>query len=380
MFQRSTTDKRRVLIVDFNHMAWQYAFGNAKGLSVTLKQPDGTLETIDTTIPAYTIKALNRWACNGSNPLAVCFDGEGSALSRKAYFAQNYGVKSDGTPQGYKARREPRDPLFYKSINLTFEKLLKGGVSCYRAQGFEADDLIKACVDNAKINYPDLPIDIITGDADLLPLVDEQVSVFMRNNKTTYAEDKSIEKLHYVQVTPANFQSYVEGMSSYKNLVVPYNSVLLAKLLRGDKSDEIPGKPDWKPKMYNKFVNYLLDTGEDLSSLFRYDAPTIKYYYRGTETEIPASELESVPKDQRTIVCGDPPALTRILELFERICEPEDVEHVRRVYNGINLNGAFQGLPANCNRTPARIITPIKGYHPASLAGALGDLRINLGV
>lgn len=377
MFDRSKTDDRRVIIVDFNHMAWAYAFGNATSLSCTLKI-DGEVVTVNTTIPAYTIKAIHRWARGGINPIAVCFDGEASARCRKAYFAQQYGVKTDGKPQGYKARREVRDPKFYESINLTLNYLVKGGVACYKADGYEADDLIKACVDNAKKNYPNLPIDIITGDADLVPLVDDQVSVFLRSVKSTFAVEKSIEKKHYVQITPENYQSYIEGLSSYRNLRVPYNTLLLAKLLRGDKSDEIAGKPDWKPKMYNQLIEILEDSGEDLGELFRYDRPIKKYAYKGTTTEVPEELISTVNKADIDVIYSEPPALTRICKVLGQWCEPDDLVHIRRVYNGINLNGAFMDLPDGFKRQPAKLKTPIAGYSSASLQSAVAPLRINL--
>lgn len=377
MFERSKTDNRRVLIIDFNHMAWSYAFSNATALTCMVKI-DNEMVQVNTTIPAYTIKQINRWSNKGINPVAVCFDGLNSARCRKAYFAKKFGLTSDGKPQGYKARRDVRDQKFYDSINLTMNYMQRGGMSCYRGEGYEADDLIKACVDNAKLNYPNLPIDIVTGDADLIPLVDDQVSVFMRSTKTTYAESPDIEKKHYVQITPRNYQDYVESLSSYRNLLVPYNTILLTKLLRGDKSDEIAGKPDWKPKMYNQFVEMMWDNGEELSEIFRYDAPTEKYFYKGTETPIPKEIITTVPRDEIQVVYGEPPALTRICELVGKYCEPEDVEHVRFVYNGINLNGAFTDISPDFFRRPAKLVTPIKGYSVLQLQQVVSALQINV--
>lgn len=364
MFQRSLTDKRRVIIVDYMHMAWAYAFGQATSLSCVLNI-NGVSTVVDTTIPAYTIKALNRWSMGGFHPLAVCFDGVGSSRCRKAYFAKLFGLNTDGSAVAYKAGRESKDQKFYDGVAITLSKLLEGGVSCYKAANYEADDLIKACVDNAKKTYPNLPIDIITGDHDLLPLVDDQVSVFIRSRKTTYAESKDIEKPHYVQVTPRNFEEYLSDLNAYKNLEVPYNTVLLAKLLRGDKSDGIPGKSDWKPKMYKELIHRLKYLGYDLSELFRYDAPT--------ETVVTGAD------GQPMIQYGEPPKLTAICEAFKACgCDDEDSVHVRQIYNGINLNGAFTGM-GTFDRKPAVIQTPISGYDVYKLQLAVKkDLQIEL--
>ena len=87
MFNGDTLSKRRVIIVDFNHIAYSYAFSGAKALSAAICV-GGETQVVDTTIPSYSIKTLHRWANNGGNPLAVCFDGAGSSRNRKAYFAQ----------------------------------------------------------------------------------------------------------------------------------------------------------------------------------------------------------------------------------------------------------------------------------------------------
>ena len=364
MFQRSQTDNRRVIIVDYSHMAWAYAFGQAQSLSCVLNI-NGVSQVVDTTIPAYTIKALNRWAEGGRHPLAVCFDGVGSSRCRKAYFAKLFGLNTDGSAIAYKAGRENKDQKFYDGIAITLAKLIEGGVSCYKAVNYEADDLIKACVDKAKEQYPDLPIDVITGDHDLLPLVDDQVSVFIRSRKTTYAESPNIEKKHYVQVTPRNFEEYLSDLNAYKTIEVPYNTVLLAKLLRGDKSDGIPGKPDWKPKMYKMLIERFRMLGYDLSELCRYDAPT--------------QEIVTCPDGSTVIKYGEPKKLTQLCEAMRQVgCEEEDLVHVRNIYNGINLNGAFTNM-GEFNRIPAVITSPINCYDVYRLQLAVKkDLQINL--
>ena len=233
MFVKAENDSRRVTIIDVSHLFYRFAYGGATGLSSTI-MVDGVPKRVDTTLPAYTIKQIHRWSKFGVNPTVVCFDGAGCSRSRKAYFAKHNGVKEGGEPIGYKGPRESQDARFYEGVNLTMNLLLQGGVCCLKADGYEADDLIKAAVDKAKIDYPNLPIDVITGDADLVPLVDDQVSVFLYSKKMTWAESQDIEKNHYVQLRPENYQTYMESLTNYKNLLVPYNTVILSKCLRGD--------------------------------------------------------------------------------------------------------------------------------------------------
>lgn len=335
-------DSRRVVIIDYNPLVHKYLNGGAPPLSHTLNV-NGTPVRVDTTIQNYTIKAIHRWSNNGLNPTAVCFDSPCPA--RKVYFARQIIDKTSGESVEYKDGRERLPSRAYDAINMTIGLLYRGGVSVYKVDGFESDDLIYECVKQAKIQYPDLPIDIICNDADFLPLVDDQVSVFFRTRKQAWAENSSLLKKGYIQVTPGNFQEVCEGISQYKKLEVPYNSLLLAKLLRGDSSDKVPGKPDWKPKMYRELITVLEEDGVEMDTLFRY---------------------------------GGEEQLAKICEVLGRYVEPEDLEHIRTVYRGIDLNGAFEGVNGKFARKPATITSPIKPYNAIDLQQEVSKLNINL--
>ena len=374
MFVKSETDTRRVQIIDVSHLFYKYAFGNAASLSSTLNI-DGVLTKVDTTLPTYVIKTIHRWSHGGIYPTVVCFDSKGSNKARKGYCIKHNFLQADG---GYKSGRTMQDGTFYEGINITMNLLLKGGVCCLKAEGYEADDLIKASVDKAKEQYPDLPIDVITGDRDLVPLVDDQVSVFLTSKKTSTAVDDRFKKTGYVQITPANYQSYMEELSDYKKLSVPYNSVLLTKLLRGDKSDKIPAYPKFTPTKYNALIQNLVDDGADLSMLFRYDSPTKTYCYRGTGLAIPEHLIESTPREDMMVHYGEPPTLTLIREVLSNYLEPGVVEHIRVVYHAINLNGAFTDLTPELNRRPAKITADIKGYDAGLLQSSVSCVQIVL--
>lgn len=367
------TDTRRVIIVDFNHLAWKYTRGMKQRLSHAV-MINGQQEIIDTTIQALSIKSIFRWSNKGINPTAVCFDSPCGC--RKAYFTSKRPSNEQGAD--YKAGRTGLSSKVLEAINMTANLLCKGGVSCYKANNYEADDLIFACVLKAKEQYPNLPIDIITGDADLLGLVDDQVNVFIVSRRYTWAENRKLEKRGYIQVTPENFQEKVEEMTDYKNLCVPYNSIILAKLLRGDKSDNIPGHPDYKPRIYKQLVEIMQENCEDFAGLFRYDVPQRINYYKGTQTIIPDNELSKVPLENIEIVYKEPKALTNIINVLGKYIEDEDLEHIRYVYNGINLNTAFTGLGNGLDRSPAVIQTPISSFSPVELQKVVAKLGINL--
>ncbi|MDR0918730.1 MAG: hypothetical protein LBM93_05705 [Oscillospiraceae bacterium] len=322
--------EKRVTIFDFSHLAWQYAFSKVPAMNCTLKV-DGKLKTVDTTIPTYTIKAIHRWV--RCNPVAVCFDLKGCSGTRASYFSK-IGV-------GYKVSRGKADNRLYEGIDLTKNCLMKGGISCYSAPNFEADDLIKVCLERIKKDYPDNMIDIVTGDSDLLPLVDDRVSVYIKSTKTTYAESKNLEHNHYVQVTPRNYNSYIRGLTAFKGLDTEYNTVLLAKILRGDKPDNIKGIKGFTPTRYNALIESLRnDSNVDIQNAFRYGVSGTFEYFNN---------------------------------LLGNWCSNEEIEQIAKVYTGMNLNGDLGGL-----RQVAYATTPIQGYHSDSLQNAVNFLGIKL--
>lgn len=378
-FVRDVSDKRRVVIVDAAHLFYKYAFGGASSLSATI-MIDGKPQVVDTTLPAYTIKSLVRWSVGGYYPLVVCFDAQGGNRSRRAYFAQYSQKISGGQAVGYKESRSFQDDRFYQGVNITANLLIQGGVCVLRAESYESDDLIKAAVDKAKEMYPHLPIDIITGDQDMLPLVDEQVSVFIMSKRMTWAEDKSIEKRGYVQITPSNYQSYIETLSEFKGLTVPYNTVLLKKLLRGKKADDIPGYKGFTPTKYNNLVRQLQEDGYSLDNVFRYGNPIKKVCYRGTGEEVPADLVDSTPREQLMLKFEDPVELNNICSILSQYLSDEVIQHVRYIYRGVNLNTAFVDVPDQFKRKPALISADISGYVLSKLQQAVSVVRINLPV
>lgn len=367
--------QQRVQIIDVSHLFYKAAYGGMPPLSATIEM-NGQLITVNTQIPTFVIKTIHRWSKGGVNPTIVCFDTRGGNRCRKAYFTKIRGLSGDGSSSPYKEGRSSENSQFYQSIELTMKLLYNGGVCCLKADNFEADDLVKAAVDLAKAKYPEMPIDIMTGDVDLVPLVDKQVSVFLQSRKTTYATNDEIKKPHYVQLTPDNYQDYMEGLSAYNKYIVPYNSILLVKLLRGDKSDGIDGYPKFYPRTYNKLVEDMQEDGVDFSSVFRYDAPTQSVRYNDTNEEVP----EGVALDRNTmhILFGEPPKLTQIKDILSNYLDEDIVRHVERVYNGINLNGAFVDLPDTFKRRPAKINIDLTGYVAGELQRSVQDLKINL--
>lgn len=336
---------KRVVIVDFNHMVHTYYYSQHR-LSVRVVE-NGTSVEKDTTIQNGTIKSIFRWSNRGSNPMAICFDRP--VPSRKAFFQANFTEMKVGTDKEYKGGREKMPDLMFEGVS-DAERILRGaGVPCFAVPNYEADDLIFACVQRAKEKYPGMPIDIVTNDADLLPLVDETVSVFLRSKKGTYAESKELEKAHYVQVTPRNFQSVVEDLSAYKGFCIPYNTLLLHKLLRGDTSDNF-GRKDisrmFSASRYNAMIQRMLDDDINFEDVFRYGKPQMKILYKDTNEVFNGTLQEALASPDKSKlyqkVCNSEEldAILWCLDEYSDITH-EQLEAVEKIYWGMNLNQAY---------------------------------------
>lgn len=361
----------RIVIVDFNHMAHTY-FHTKFRLSVR-KQVGGTVIEKDTTVQSGVLKCINRWSDGGRNIMVVCFDRPVPA--RKAYFMDKFSDPEAGveTRQGaYKGGRPAMPDMLYEAMQDCQSILEKAGCTCLFEHNYEADDLVMATIVKAKKEFPGVPIDVITNDADLVPLVDDVVSVFLRSRVTTYAETKALEKAHYVQITPRNYQEVLEGLSSFKDFLIPYNTVLLHKLLRGDSADNIQGiKRLFPPRKYNKMIQGMLSE-EDLGEAFRYQPVVRRLVNIETGEELPGQENVRNEEDLYTLVrlmtpedrkkyAIKPlgvPELDRLCELVKKYAILKEgqfeivEEHLRKLYYGMNLNQMYTSKEKALRRAP----------------------------
>lgn len=369
---------RRIVIIDVLHLFYKYAFGMATGRQCTL-EVDGVLKTVDTLLPENTIKRICSWTNNGMDQVVVCFSSQNSARCRKHYFLNSSLRAKDGVSKvEYNGNRDFRDYRFIDGVDMTLRLLHNGGVTCLQGESYESADLIYAAVVKAKEEFPNSPIDIVTGNTDLVPLVDEQVSVFLASKKTTWAESSSIVKKNYVQLRPSNMSEYIEGLTDYKGLSVPYNSILLTKLLRGSKSHNIPGYRKFTPTDYRHLIFSMELYGVDSSSLFRYGKQTERYIYRDTLKDIPLDQLSQTPNDNIAVIYGEPEILTNMCNALSSFLEEPILEHMKEVYNGINLNCAFIGKAPEFSRRPAVMTSPVVGFDWTLLQRVVLPLGINI--
>jgi len=169
----------RVLIVDFSHQVYTYYHSRYRlSTSVVI---DGVVYEKDTTVQSGCIKNIHRWSKGGSFPTAICFDRPVPA--RKAFWQSAFPEMAAGSGMEYKGNRESMPDAMFEAITDCERLLTSAGVPCFGMKNYEADDIVFACIKRAKEKYPGMKIDVVTNDADLLPLVDDTVSVFLRSKK-----------------------------------------------------------------------------------------------------------------------------------------------------------------------------------------------------
>ena len=147
--------------------------------------------------------------------LAVCFDMAAPTF-RKTLFV------------GYHANRVELPEDFVPQIVLVHEFLEKMKVGIFELEGYEADDLIGTLATQAATEK-EIETVIVTGDRDMLQLVNGKVKVLMPllgMTKTVLFDEKAVEEKY--GVTTAQFIDY--------------------KALIGDASDGYPGVTGIGPK------------------------------------------------------------------------------------------------------------------------------------
>lgn len=145
--------------------------------------------------------------------LVVCFD-RGAPTIRQSMYA------------GYHVHRPELPDDFVPQIILLHELLEKMNVAIFELDGYEGDDLIGTI---ATKGAKDAEVVILTGDRDMLQLVNGRVKVLMPLlgiTKTAMFDEKAVEEKY--GVTPKQFIDY--------------------KALIGDQSDGYPGVTGIGPK------------------------------------------------------------------------------------------------------------------------------------
>jgi DNA polymerase-1 len=172
--------------------------------------------------------------------LVVCFDRGAPTIRQSMYV-------------GYHAHRPKMSEDFVPQVDVIHELLERMNVRIFELDGYEGDDLIGSIADqaqSAKRKAQNLEIIILTGDRDMLQLVNHHVKVLMPLvgiTKTVLFDEKRVEEKYGIH--PKQFVDY--------------------KALIGDPSDGYPGVTGIGPKTaasllqkYGTFENLYKKVGE----------------------------------------------------------------------------------------------------------------------
>lgn len=151
--------------------------------------------------------------------LAVCFDRPEKTFRQEKHAA-------------YQSHRPALDPDFSSQFQKTYDVLTAMKISQYSLAGYEADDVIGTIAKEANVNE----IVVVTGDRDMLQLVDEKVKLYMPvkglSEGKLYSDAEVLERM---EVLPKHIVDY--------------------KALVGDPSDNYPGVPGIGPKTAVMLIN-----------------------------------------------------------------------------------------------------------------------------
>lgn len=335
------------MIIDFMHLVHTYMYAPYEIKAYI--EIDGEVRQVSVKLHQGILSTIHKWTRHGKDKVIVCMDRPVPA--RKAYFTK---INMEmGIDKGYKEGRKSLPANVWEAVDQITAILREIGIPVCVGENYEADDLIFSVLSDCKKKYPDTPIDIITNDADLLPLVDEQVSVFIKSTKFSSAVEPELLKKHYIQITPENFEAEVTQRGEYKKFRVPYNTLLLHKLIRGDKSDNIPMLKGYPPKKYNAMIEQMEKDGINFSEVFRYGECPKQIIDKQTGQILESSEGRA--KGTFKIKYLKPVELDNILEIMSNYMSVDDLKHIERIYKGINLNQAYVEPVANGVRLPARV-------------------------
>ena len=141
--------------------------------------------------------------------LVCTFDSKSASDTRKEKF------------NWYKANRGETPEDLIEQIIILKKILSNSGIPLIEKERFEADDII-ATISNTFIKNDDVNIYIVTGDKDLLQLVDKNIYIIMPSK--TFSDPNIIQS--------SNVLDYLGFENKYLNTY---------KALMGDSSDNIPG-------------------------------------------------------------------------------------------------------------------------------------------
>ena len=187
-------------------------------------------------------------------------------------------------------------------------------------------------------------------------MIDDEVTLYRRSprNNTSHAEPHPYI-YNYEMISKGNYEAYFKTIGMTKGVHVPYNSILLFKMIRGDKSDNIIGVKGVGPKAYNKFISQMTD--EEIQK-FKYYDWTIEAYNKTKNiiyydyNEIPLDEIKT---DEFEVRYKEPKELKELALIIKKYFSTEVAKEIIIKYRGMALNAAYKFNDSEYDRKPIHL-------------------------
>ncbi len=177
---------------------------------------------------------------------------------------------------GYQAKRPKMDEELAGQIDLAKKALTIMGIKRLEKEGFEADDLLGTLAEKFKKNNE---VFIVTGDRDLMQLVDKQVFLYFPQRGLSaplLVKEEEVEEI--LGVKPAQVVDY--------------------KALAGDSSDNYPGVAGVGPKTAQKLLQEYGSLEKIYQNLAKIEPLSLREKLeKGREAAFLSQELATVKRD-----------------------------------------------------------------------------------
>jgi len=263
-------NKKTFIIID-GHAIIHRAYHALPPLTVK----DGTMVNAVFGFSSMLLKVITEFS---PTYLAVSFDVGGGTFRDEIY-------------EEYKATREKADQELYDQIPLVYDVVNAFNIPIYEQKGFEADDVIGTLAKTIKQKNKDIQTIIVTGDQDLLQLVDDNIT-------DVYLLRKGVSDF-----TLFNEKAVKEKFGFGPEHIVDY------KALKGDSSDNIPGVRGIGDKTAKELI-HSLGTIENIykeleksSSAKREElkASVIKKLIEGKDNAFMSKDLATIRQDVKKL-------------------------------------------------------------------------------
>ena len=218
----------------------------------------------------------------------------------------------------YKGTRKPTDKSLVDQFPIVEEVVRSFNVPILKKEGYEADDILGTLaeyVQNGRWSSSNVQLCIVTGDTDLLQLVDEKVSVILPQGNFRNLKDYTKEDVF-------------KKLGVYPEQVLDYKSIV------GDSSDNIPGIRGVGAKTAAELLNKYGSLDDIYANLDSLKPRLKKLFEEGAEQASVSKELVGIVKD-----------VDIIIDLESCLEKDFDVSEVREKFVELEFKSLINKIP-----------------------------------